>query len=183
LSTATLTSIAQYLGQLNAENAWTSANIFSANSFPYYQLLFRNVAPVTNKDNSFGARFYTNGNKIRTDSNYFWCAYGNDNGGNNPQSGSENYLALWPAARSGPQTGSGIFGSMTLYNPQASESFYPNHNTLLNAPLADNNVGCQGWLMGSYQGVNTTISGIQFNFYSSDGGISSGVVDIYGISN
>lgn len=167
------------IGQLNSDNFFASSNIFSTNKFTYYELVFNNIAPVINKDSSFGARLFING-RPASDNNYYWCVYGNDSGGNNAQSGQNDYLVLWASARSGPQKGTGLFGSMTLFNPLITSGPKP-YQALIYAPQANSNNGCQVWIGGNYNGSsNGPAVGIQFNFYASGGGIQSGTIDVYG---
>tara|TARA_R110000796_G_scaffold252584_1_gene388166 strand:- start:31941 stop:33566 length:1626 start_codon:yes stop_codon:yes gene_type:complete len=163
-----------FVDTLSSSNGFKLPNVFTNAGYRYYEFIFNSPTPQVEGDQTFGARFYVNGN-VQSQNTYYTNLYGNDAGGNTAESHQEDYLSLYPWARSGPTTALGLIGSMALFN-QITLGCTAN----IYAPNTYNSSGCQVWVEG---GMNpkpgTPFSGIEFDFYSGDG-IFGGYIDVYG---
>lgn len=164
------------LNTLTANNSASLQDTSSiTSSYTYYKIVFDNLSPME-ANAALTAQFYISGSWA-TDSNYNSENWGNDTGGNNASSELDNCFHIWQYDRSGPAINTGLFGTMTLFNPMATNS-NKSYIAELYAPKAHNNKGCQIYGGGGYLGNQSAVTGISFSFNNGD--INSGVIKIYG---
>lgn len=173
MNTDVTTNSRTLLDTLNLNNGWTLSSVFTNQNYSYYELIIVGIIPENNGSVSFNAQFIVQ-NQICSDTNYQYLCYGNDTGGNNAESATQQTsLTLWPKDRTGPSNISGgIHGKMTLF----LGANYASHTSVLFAPNAYNGFGCQAWVTGSYMNF-LPIDGIKFEF---ENGINSGQIEVWG---
>jgi hypothetical protein len=163
-----------YLGTLNSANSWRLESVFSKR-FTCYELIISGMTPSQPNDQTFNAQFLQ-GQNVLKGPNYQWLCYSNDFGSGSPAGNSrQTKLVLWDDRRTGPKS-PGIFGKMTLF----IQDSYASHTSLIFAPVAYNDLGCQITITGSYRVTDaTTPDGIAFGF---EQGTNSGQIEVWGIS-
>lgn len=163
-----------YLGTLSADNSWRLENVFDG-SYTCYELIISGMCPAGIDDRTFSAQLMEGGNILQGPSYQWFCESKDIGGGGTNGLVGQTSLALWDNYRWGPLA-PGIFGQMTLFIGGG----FVSHTTLVFAPVAFENAGCQTTIAGSYQFAdNITPSGIAFGF---ELGTNSGQIEIWGIS-
>jgi hypothetical protein len=165
------------LNTLTASNSPTLQDTTSLTTgYIYYEITFDNVTPTVSGAH-LRAQYFVDG-AWANDKNYNTEGWGNDSGGNNANSMVDTWLHIFPYDRTGPTVNMGVFGNMTIYHPSEA-NVYKCFIANIYAPQAYNNLGCQAYSGGSYQGNKDAVTGIQFSF--DNGNINSGVIRIYGL--
>jgi hypothetical protein len=164
------------INTLSANNSASLQDTTSITStYSYYVIIFDNLVPMTSGA-ILTAQYYIEGSWA-VDNNYNSENWGNDYGGNNATSEFDSCLHVWQNGRSGPSINTGLFGTMTLFNPLETNT-NKSYTAQLYAPQAYNNKGCQIYGGGAYLGNQQPVTGISFSFNS--GNINSGAIKIYG---